>query len=352
MTEPSRELIERFLRNECSEAEAEQVSRYLEQNPALLDKYGDRQEWDAAANNPPMPATIKDDMRSAVFNATRRKTPVRRLWMTRIATAACIVGVMIVGYQLIAPSKPQAITSSGNESLTSKQRTVTNSNNNEMKFTTEDGSTIELAAHSTVSYQEPFSKNARDFKLKGEAIFVVAKDQSRPFTVYAGGIATTALGTSFKIRAVDSEARVTVQLLTGKVAVSSEPAAIAKKQTMYLLPGQEMIFDKDKAAMALHLFKDRNSDVARAGGKPWDASGTTSETAEAWTFYNQPLPEILRTIQAYYTTNIMYSSKDLSKIRFTGTFNKSDSLSNILNTIGTISKLHVNRNGGAYQVGK
>jgi transmembrane sensor len=335
MTEPSREMIERYLRNECSAEEAEYVK-----------------EWVDAGKEAGIPPAVREEMRANVYNATRpvvnNVIPARQLWMRAIA-AACFIGLVIVGYQLILPVRPKTASAPFLADASAKPaKTVTNAGNNTMKFTVSDGSTIELAAHSEVSYEESFTAGSRDLRLKGEAVFVVAKDPIRPFTVYAGGIATTALGTSFRVRAVDSESRVSVELLTGKVSVHPE-TGVAK---MYLSPGQVMIFDKDRQSMTLNISHNANTVASALARNSTVPKGSTSETNESWAFYNQALPEILRTLQMAYTTKISYSSRDLSKIRFTGTFSKTDSLSYILNTIGSISKLQVNKNDSCYRMEK
>jgi transmembrane sensor len=67
-----------------------------------------------------------------------------------------------------------------------------------------------------------FDSQQRQVELiRGEALFEVAKDASRPFRVLVGGHRVTALGTSFVVR-YDSD-RTAVTLVAGKVAVDSRP---------------------------------------------------------------------------------------------------------------------------------
>ena len=68
----------------------------------------------------------------------------------------------------------------------------------------------------------PFQNNKREIYLEGEAYFKVAKDKTKPFTVFAGALATTALGTQFRITAKkNTPGNITVKLFTGKVAIRS-----------------------------------------------------------------------------------------------------------------------------------
>ena len=45
-----------------------------------------------------------------------------------------------------------------------------------------------------------FPPDKREIFLKGEAKFIVAKNKKKPFTVYTGMLATTALGTIFTVK--------------------------------------------------------------------------------------------------------------------------------------------------------
>src|SRR5690606_18195659 len=57
---------------------------------------------------------------------------------------------------------------------------------------------------------------------KGQALFEVAKDPSRPFVVTAGQRTVTALGTAFDVRL--SESRFEVTMLEGRVVVAPQSA--------------------------------------------------------------------------------------------------------------------------------
>lgn len=62
----------------------------------------------------------------------------------------------------------------------------------------EDGSVITLNTDSAVSVR--FTRSHRDIRLlRGEALFDVAKDATRPFTVDANGTSVRAVGTSFTV---------------------------------------------------------------------------------------------------------------------------------------------------------
>lgn len=92
-----------------------------------------------------------------------------------------------------------------------------------------DGSNIMLAGGSAVSVS--LRGNARTVDLLlGEALFTVAPDKSRPFTVRTQNGSTTAIGTAFNIHRSADEATVTV--LHGKVEVLARGPGYTSRATL------------------------------------------------------------------------------------------------------------------------
>ena len=95
-----------------------------------------------------------------------------------------------------------------------------------------DGSTTVLASDSRIDVR--LSRRERRIDLaRGEAIFDVAKDKTRPFVVDAGQRQVVAVGTRFSVRRDARELRVVVT--EGTVRLQS-PAGSAKPQPTALLP--------------------------------------------------------------------------------------------------------------------
>jgi len=89
---------------------------------------------------------------------------------------------------------------------------------NKIKLT--DGSIITLGAQSKIRVEE-FSEQKRHVIIdRGEALFAVAKDKSRPFIVSSDKISIRVLGTIFNIN--KSKQDITVSLLEGNVQVIQE----------------------------------------------------------------------------------------------------------------------------------
>ncbi|WP_369059051.1 FecR domain-containing protein [Caulobacter sp. 73W] len=82
-----------------------------------------------------------------------------------------------------------------------------------------DGSTLQLNTDSRVRVRLGKARRLIDLE-RGQAFFDVAHDPSRPFTVDAGGVDVTALGTKFDVRRDANGAYVT--LVQGRVVVRRE----------------------------------------------------------------------------------------------------------------------------------
>jgi ferric-dicitrate binding protein FerR (iron transport regulator) len=102
-----------------------------------------------------------------------------------------------------------------------------------------DGSIVWLKPNSALTYPKNFkSEGERIVGLKGEALFEVEKDPSRPFIVHVGGLTTTVLGTSFNIKTIND--KIEVLVLTGKVSLTST----MDKQHIIVLPDQRAVYDR------------------------------------------------------------------------------------------------------------
>ncbi|WP_138991252.1 FecR family protein [Larkinella sp. C7] len=120
----------------------------------------------------------------------------------------------------------------------------------------EDGSTVTLAPASRIHYAKNFSTPKREVYLNGEAFFEVAKDPAHPFLVYANGLVTKVLGTSFTVKAYESSREVIVEVKTGRVSVfaQSDPKAREKAinrelDGVVLSPNQKIVYKTDEVRM-------------------------------------------------------------------------------------------------------
>jgi transmembrane sensor len=105
-----------------------------------------------------------------------------------------------------------------------------------------DGTQVTLNANSKVTIH--YIDAARNLTLDtGEALFTVAHDANRPFSVIIGDRKVTALGTSFDIRREDPQrSDFTVTLIEGRLAIAplTSPVSTSNPAATELHPGQRL----------------------------------------------------------------------------------------------------------------
>lgn len=181
-----------------------------------------------------------------------------------------------------------------------------------LTFRLPDGTAIILNAASSIKYPEHFSEGKREVFLSGEAFFNVVKDTASPFMVHSDNITTTALGTSFNIKATDNE--VEVALTTGKVSVEYQDVKSRPNEKIYLYPGEMAIY-KPK----LKNIRKENFNVAEI----------TAWKEGSIHFNHVPLNEIMKRLGQRYGVTISLDNKISGDKKLTGEFNN-ENLESIL----------------------
>lgn len=124
-----------------------------------------------------------------------------------------------------------------------------------------DGSEVRLEPGSKISYSPQFgSNNVREVYLDGTAFFNVVKNPEAPFIVYANELITKVLGTSFWILKSEDRSELLVEVLTGKVAVSTHNNIEVKTTELLgddgqilVTPNQQLLFSRKNVTMQKSL---------------------------------------------------------------------------------------------------
>lgn len=254
---------------------------------------------------------------------------VRRL-VPRFAVAASLIILAVAGFLLTGRHREDRPIVKNAATASPRLVRVVNGSDSSMPIRLEDGSTVQLERKSGISYYQPFINNRRDISLAGMALFKVAKDGARPFTVYAGEIATRALGTKFLVNAADPR-KVTVQLLEGKVAVNAAPGAAATINEVVLTPGQQFSFNRDSRRYAVNTIVAPPVKTL----KPM-----TPDSRPELVFRKEPLGMVFKKVGELYKVPLVFQQEELNGLYFTGTFLKSDNLNIVLSTICNVNNLH------------
>lgn len=229
-----KQLLERFIKGECSAEEAAGVQQWIDQHPEAFDEYlqGIWQEPIAE----PMPVAMEQALLTEAatwpnYQQTTMTSKTTPRWMYWSAAAAIIL--LIGGWWLFAPQEQHDTAKQSQQ----QQTIVTVAATGTRRFILPDKSVVWLKANArlqvdTQAYKEKF----RIVELvAGEAFFEVKKNPAHPFIVKNGTVQTKVLGTSFSVQTGLPGNAVQVTVATGKVAVSHN-----EKQLDVLLPGKQI----------------------------------------------------------------------------------------------------------------
>ena len=209
------------------------------------------------------------------------------------------------------------------------------------KVTLSDGTIVSLYSHGHLRYREPLAADKRELFLEGQATFevkpVVAVSGRIPFTVRAGNVTTTVLGTVFNVQ--ENASGVAVKLYKGKVSVR------ASERDIILLPGEQMRYEAGSGRSQVSLFHDEAPGPAgaRPVARPFD-------TRRELIFDNTPIPVVIDQLFHRYHVPIVYDEKGIEAMHFTGNVSSSDSLLTILYVIADMNGLTVTPGGGGYRL--
>jgi transmembrane sensor len=203
-----------------------------------------------------------------------------------------------------------------------------------------DGSQVRLSAQSYIRYARELSGNKRDILLVGRAYFEVAADPQRPFSVFAAGTKTTALGTAFTVNTSLKNKAVRVVLHSGKVLVSATDNRFGR--IFLSSPGQKLTVDRN-GLTSLGLPADRPA-----------KQKTAVPAVDLLNLKNTPMPDVLQALETVFNRQIHIGDTDIGQIRYTGQIDvHKEQLNAILTTICLINELrYVAHPDGSYTLFK
>jgi transmembrane sensor len=169
----------------------------------------------------------------------------------------------------------------------------------------EDGSVVQMDIGTRLEVRMSAHRREVDL-IAGRAMFEVAHDKGRPFSVLAAGARTTALGTQFQVER--DQDRVVVTLAEGSVAVDGVQNQSEWREQLW--PGEQLSFETATAAI-----DKRSVDLQR----------TTSWMRGRHVFRSTPLSEALDEVNRYATKKVRLGDPSLADLPVGGSFIAGDS---------------------------
>ncbi|SEJ14820.1 FecR family protein [Dyadobacter sp. SG02] len=236
-------LLEKYLSGECTDAEKAIVEAWyasLQGEPRYLDH---------------LPDAEQEEIRHAAFGNIRQELnmveerPVKRLpwhWLAGIAASILVaLGIFLAG-NLKTVRLPE-VTIKGLGTDPSKALPVTtfkNTGRQIVRHQLPDGSVVSMHPNAVIEYHTAFATNKRFVIFSGEGFFDVKKDKTRPFNIKSGEMIIRVLGTSFNVKAIESQKKFQVDVVTGSVQVTAAGETF-DRQEVILKPQQQALFELD-----------------------------------------------------------------------------------------------------------
>lgn len=298
-SEEFQDLLEKFTRGDCSP----------EEEQFILDWYNNLTSPDDDIAPPDKAAT-----EARIWTAIRPVSGRVRKWPVILRRAA-IIAFPLIGAALFYFRSHDRILEyiePVTERITNLREEKTRySNDSEVsrRLTLKDGSVVTLQPGSEITMREGFGRKVRRVHLRGEAFFDVVRDPARPFIVNSGEVTTHVLGTSFNVRAYDSDPEITVSVKRGRVSVrahgAKETGSTAEAcREVILTPNQKMVYRRDKEQVLKTLVE--KPEIILPESRLFHMQ-----------FENALVSEIFQVLEENYGVEIRYNEEQLSHCRLT-----------------------------------
>lgn len=315
----------------------------------FIKKLFSNEEWQSFQPKSELPEETSKKMYAFIINSidrAREKDEYRKnfrlklLYAGKYLAAASIIVMVSFGLWFLASSdsgqpKNNPVSKLRRQPV-SQWEEMRNVGVNSRKVQLPDSSFVKLYPNASIKFAKLFKKNSRSIYLVGKALFEVKKDRKRPFSVYAGGLKTTALGTAFTINTGESGNRISVKLHHGKIVVRNTT-----------VPSQPAVYISKAGAGLIYnpAMKTASLISARIPVKPVSEASVIREGSTI-IFKNIPLSRVIQILRETYQVRISAERSIIGNTTYTGTVDpQKETAEEVLKVICMINNLTLYNNG-------
>lgn len=205
----------------------------------------------------------------------RKNIRVKKLKRICFRVAAVLIPVLfIIGFYIQLNSKVDLFG-------TSEYEEVVVGKGERIQIMFQYGTRVYINSDSKLKYPKKFALNTREVFLEGEAYFVVAKNEKRPFIVNLNGPAIQVVGTSFNVQDYPENKDIVVCLDEGNINL-----ALPTEKKYPVRPGERLIYNKESNECTI----SRMDDMRRLS--MWKQNVIV--------FKDTPLPEVIKVLNRWY----------------------------------------------------
>lgn len=220
----SGELLQRYLDGNCSQEEKLMVDRWFNEQINAGNYNVDHSRMQIVEEQIWSSITEKRPARIVVLR--RSKATLRFLY---VAAASVLIAILFTVFYQTREKQPF---------VTQVVEYTAPANVNKL-IQLPDGSTVILDKGSKIAVLNSFlGSKTREVTLQGKAYFDIKHLVKQPFIVHSGSVKTTVLGTAFDIDARQGNGQISVQVIRGKVNVSTDQENLGD-----LVPNRKLTYD-------------------------------------------------------------------------------------------------------------
>ena len=233
-----------------------------------------------------------------------RWTAFRRTEFRWTAIAASVI--ILLGVFFMLRNKEVMVAGTGSE-VRAGWLKKTNTSAEKLLVTLPDGSEVNLSPNSSIEYPNIAQNNKREVYLTGDAFFEIQKSKTKPFFVYTGKVVTKVLGTSFFVRAQNENKQVSVEVVTGRVAVFEKSEKETSSPEVVLTPNQKTVYMSEEKQFVTSLVD---------APKPIVTTGNV-EKPVSYEFADEPLRNVIDRLSNSYGIKIELETENLGECPLT-----------------------------------
>jgi len=362
-------LLEKFILNQCTAEETEQVIAYFRKNN-LTDEFPTVEDVKKLLDEmPKMDEQKADSIFDAILSTAKEQETVIELqpkksnYRKYISIAASVLVLLGVGFAFkqgfftksaevpfdfkssdivlqMEDGSVQIISENGKVQVHDKNgKIIGNQNGDKLVYQNQadsdqlayntlkipfgkkfrlqlsDGTMVHLNSGTTLKYPVKFIAGGnRQVYLDGEAFFDVAKDKEHPFIVNADNLNVRVLGTHFNVSNYPEDAATDVVLVEGSVGMYRSNEEFNADKSTILKPGYKGSFNKANASI---FTKQVITEIYTS----WIDGGLT--------FRNMAFKNIITKLERRYNVTIINKNEKLANEKFNASF-KNESIENVM----------------------
>jgi transmembrane sensor len=333
MENNTKNIIVKYLLNECNEQEYKEVKLLLESSTEYNSEFqAIKKLWDLGKDIPDFicKANIEEELQKFLTSIEQREklnlkiAPIHKTRKLSFLKFGKIAASILIIFSLGALSLWWVISDRYNNSLnTNFAQEIFVPKGGKSIVVLPDGTKVWLNAGSKLKYTGTYGINSRNVDLEGEAYFSVKTNPHKPFIVSASGLKIKAFGTAFNVKAYPDEKTVSTTLEEGILKIEGKGInlTVKPKQNITYFKPEEQKNSTHKLAVTTQKIDStksiQNNIITRTD---INTQVYTSWKDNKLIIESENLSEIAALLERKYDVSIEIKSDQLLQYKFRGSF--------------------------------